>query len=540
MLAAKIADGRSFNFKNAFICSAPGEFPITKEKVTLKVFYAPASYITDMVDNEATKWLEQKTNITVDWMLVSASDAATRINLLLAANAEKDMPDVFLTDMGRAQVEKYGSDGVLLPLNSYLDQYSVNYKDLFAYNDKLQKQMTAFDGNIYFLPKYWETTHMRHQQRLWMNTKWLENVDMKTPTTIDEFYNVLEAFKEKDANGNGDASDEIPYLCFTDGGASTIDSFVMNSFVYSPFTGEKFYLEDGKVTASYVQDGWREGLRFNKKLYDEGLLDPECFTMTSEQVLALSSDPKGTRIGSVAASISPQFVDTSSEEAFNYVSVAPLKGPDGVQQSPLDLYNPTPFFVITSYCKIPEIAFRWADCMATDIAANLKNDGYEWMNLWYGTEGETGAWEKAKDGDVGFSGEKAYYKQLFTWGDKLNNHWYENFLINMKADWKTMGAFENTGGYNLEKVLYDSSVNLSEPVSVDKTLPTLSFSPQEAEESSELITNLTSYYRESMTKFVRGEMDLDNDWDGYLKELDNIGLQRAIELYQTAYDRTFK
>ena len=80
-------------------------------------------------------------------MLVSASDAATRINLLLAANAEKDMPDVFLTDMGRAQVEKYGSDGVLLPLNSYLDQYSVNYKDLFAYNDKLQKQMTAFDGN---------------------------------------------------------------------------------------------------------------------------------------------------------------------------------------------------------------------------------------------------------------------------------------------------------------------------------------------------------------------------------------------------------
>ena len=103
-----------------------------------------------------------------------------------------------------------------------------------------------------------------------------------------------------------------------------------------------------------------------------------------------------------------------------------------------------------------------------------------------------------------------------------------------------MGEFENNGGYNLEKVLYDSTVNLYEPVSSDKTVPTLSFSPDEASEANELITNLYTYYKESEAKFVRGEMSLDTDWDGYLKQLDSIGLSRAIELYQTAYDRTFK
>lgn len=171
-------------------CLSAGEFPLTPEKVTLKVFYAPVNYMTDMEDNQATKWLEEKTNVHVEWMLVTA-DAAERINLLLATNAEKDMPDVFLASIGRSQVEAYGAQGVLLPLNDLIDKYSVNFKDdIFLANDQLEKEMTAFDGNIYFLPRYYETTHMKHTSRFWMNTKWLERVGKEMPTTTDEFYDV--------------------------------------------------------------------------------------------------------------------------------------------------------------------------------------------------------------------------------------------------------------------------------------------------------------------------------------------------------------
>ena len=100
---------------SALEMSAPGEFPIVPEKVNLKVFYAPASYITDMEDNQATKWLEEKTNVHVEWMLVTETEAAQKISLLLATNAEKDMPDVFLVGIGGAQVETYGSEDVLIP-----------------------------------------------------------------------------------------------------------------------------------------------------------------------------------------------------------------------------------------------------------------------------------------------------------------------------------------------------------------------------------------------------------------------------------------
>lgn len=70
--------------------------------------------------------------------------------------------------------------------------------------------MTAPDGHIYTIPYVCTDTTVGYSP--YINTKWLENVGMSTPTTTDEFEAVLKAFKEQDANGNGDASDEIRSL----------------------------------------------------------------------------------------------------------------------------------------------------------------------------------------------------------------------------------------------------------------------------------------------------------------------------------------
>ncbi|HHY22882.1 MAG TPA: hypothetical protein GX527_01400 [Clostridiaceae bacterium] len=161
---------------------------------------------------------------------------------------------------------------------------------------------------------------------------------------------------------------------------------------------------------------------------------------------------------------------------------------------------------------------------------------YEWLNWWYGEEGI--GWEKAKQGAVGFTGKPAAFKWLFNWGETLNTHLYENFLINMKAEWKELMAVEmGTGGYNQEKILYDSTVQKCIPYEVDKTQPNPSLDEATAIEAAELETNLATYYKEMMAKFIRGEASLENDWDSYLRELDNIGLKRYLEIYQEAYDR---
>ena len=48
----------------------------------------------------------------------------------------------------------------------------------------------------------------------------LDHLGLDMPTTTDEFVEVLRAFKDNDANGNGNPNDEIPLAFkFTDWGA---------------------------------------------------------------------------------------------------------------------------------------------------------------------------------------------------------------------------------------------------------------------------------------------------------------------------------
>jgi len=513
--------------------SAPGELPIVVDgTATLRVFYVSHQNVVDYKTNYATLWFEEKTGVKIDWMLNSSADSTEKLSLLLAANAKSDMPDVFLCGISRPVAEAYGNQGVLMDLTDLIQSYGVNMKKLFEHNNKLESQMTAFDGKKYFLYRYYETVHVRHTQRMWMNMKWLERVGKSVPTTTDEFYDVLKAFKENDANGNGDATDEIPFIHFINYWVNEFGKNLMNSFVYSPAGDDKLFYEDGKVKVSYAEEGWREGLRFYKKLYDEQLLDNECFSMTFDQAKALGAAATGNRVGCLVGGI-VSIYDFADPVINEFEVIAPLKGPTGLQQSALELFNPTPFYAISSYCEIPEIAFRWADAQLYDSTEDIRKGDYTWLNFWYGEEGV--GWEKAGPNDVGFTGEKAAYKWLFNWGENQNTHWYETFLINMPETWKPLIAADMGAGYQQEKILYEATVNKMMPYSVDKTLPILSFDEQTSIEVAELQNDLITYYKEMQAKFVRGEADLETGWDAYLQELKNIGLERYLEIHQQAY-----
>lgn len=60
---------------------------------------------------------------------------------------------------------------------------------------------------------------------MWIYKPWLEKLNLSEPKTLDEFYNVLKAFKEKDPNGNG-LADEIPFIGATSGGENWFCDFI--------------------------------------------------------------------------------------------------------------------------------------------------------------------------------------------------------------------------------------------------------------------------------------------------------------------------
>ena len=76
-----------------------------------------------------------------------------------------------------------------------------------------------------------------------------------------------------------------------------------------------------------------------------------------------------------------------------------------------------------------------------------------------------------------------------------------------------------------------------EAVKPKEIITKFAYTVEEEKEATELANVLDSYVREKVALWCTGAADVDKEWDSYLKELDNIGLQRYLEITQAAYDR---
>ena len=75
-----------------------------------------------------------------------------------------------------------------------------------------------------------------------------------------------------------------------------------------------------------------------------------------------------------------------------------------------------------------------------------------------------------------------------------------------------------------------------EALAEENCLPPIINTAEEAKEFNEITTVLYQYVDESRVKFITSG-GIDEGWQAYLDELNNIGLDRAVELTQAAYDR---
>jgi len=100
---------------------------------------------------------------------------------------------------------------------------------------------------------------------------WLENLGLEPPKTIDDFYNMLKAFKEQDPDGNGkDDTYGMVLVKWTGQWASGFD--IIKLWFGAP---NKWGVVDGKLVPEHETPEYLEALRFMKKLYDEGLINQD-------------------------------------------------------------------------------------------------------------------------------------------------------------------------------------------------------------------------------------------------------------------------
>ncbi|SFK75191.1 putative aldouronate transport system substrate-binding protein [Paenibacillus sp. 1_12] len=526
----KAAEPPKDNAATATKINPAGQFPIMKEKTTLKVLVKGSAFVEDFATNEYTKFLEEKTNIHIEWDVAPEKSAIEKLNLVLGSG---DLPDIIMGfDISPTQQLIYGNTGEFLDLTKYIDQYGIETKKMFEKLPYVKDAITAPGGKIYGLPLVNECFHCSLSQKTWIYKPWLDKLGLQVPTTTEEFYNVLKAFKTKDPNGNGKA-DEIPLAGAAVGPNVNIDSFIMNAFVLNPSivngSEKRLFINNGKVDVAFNKPEFKDGLEYLNKLYAEGLIAPQSFTQDRDQAKQMGENPGTVILGAAVAQHDGVFTDTSKGNVgrwLDYVAVPALKGPKGVQVAPLNNSVSQGRFVITKASKNPEAAFRWADLMY-DQEMTLRN-----------AEGRPNIeWKLADPGEIGINGKPAIWKYTDA---KLAS------VQNVK--WSQTGPSLRTNDFRLglvpdpklpqESILYTETKTKYEPYKQkeDTVLPQLFFTNEQAAELADLDKTINDHVKEMIARFIIGDAKLDKDWDGYLKNLDNMKLKRYLEIYQTAYD----
>lgn len=198
--AVAFADGASYYNKEGY--------PICDETIDVTLAGAMPSGLENWQDVILIKNFAEDLGINITCNFYNSDDWPTQMTLMVASD---ELPDIVgQANLNALDVNEWGSEGYLLDFNKYRD-LTPNMNTYFEQYPEAEAYMTAPDGGIYGLAKI-SLDETDRYSRTFINGVWLDNLGLEVPKTMDELYDVLTAFKEQDANGNGDATDEIPFL----------------------------------------------------------------------------------------------------------------------------------------------------------------------------------------------------------------------------------------------------------------------------------------------------------------------------------------
>ncbi|KKI89642.1 family 1 extracellular solute-binding protein [Bacillus sp. SA1-12] len=485
-------------------------FPIVDEKIKISMM-APGTGMAEWKDMPTLKEYSEKTNIDIDYNTPPMSDFQTKLNLAFASG---DIADVIYaagsTNLTPGMEVDYGKQGVLIPLEDLIKDYAPNIQKLLEENPEIKKSITTVDGHIYSLPAInMHPTSSWYRGPMWFNGQWLKALGVKElPKTSDELYNLLVRFKTEDPNGNGKA-DEIP---LTDVKMDSTRPWLLGAFGLKEWGIDEV---DGKVRYTPMTDNYKEYLTYMNKLYEEGLLDPETFSQSDEQKKAKGQT---NRLGLFPDYFSFFTTGETQEVAINNPMFAPLTS--SVSDKPLFPRSPgisRGAFSITSNNENPEATIRWVDYFYSKEGREYLNDGPEGY-LW--EKGENGE-RKYKEVPEGFDSSEDYRGTLTP-------------AYGITAPTVT-ARIEGVPLSEFDKFIEAETKEKIDP-NAEVPFPLVYLTNEEQATVNSIEVDLQSYVEQMEAKFITGVEPLSN-WDKYVKTIEDMNIEKYIQVYQDAYDR---
>lgn len=451
-------------------------------------------------DTLAMQEAMSRANINITFDSVLSADLTEKRNLMLASGEYPDM--LFKSGIGMGDLTKYGGQGILIPLEDLVHEYMPN---LTAKLDEIDgwQYLTSPDGHIYSIP---EISARGEINLFWLNKKWLDNLSLEEPKSMDDLYEVLKAFKEQDANGNGDPEDEIPF--------SLTQGDYLGLLKYSGFSydeGSMCAVIDGKLTYVPTTDYFREYVSYLAKLYQEGLLEQTSFTQGGEQQQATgqSGDVYGS-FWTMGA-----FLTVGRDNDDDYVVMTPFHE----DTYPIITGIKVGTMAITDACEHPEVLMAWADYLYSEEGGIL---------AWMGVEGKTyqvadnGKWEWMLGGEYG--------DDIATVRSSATIQGAQNHPSIQPDFW-----FEMSPEVDADEVYLNNE--RQRIAGLGKVpLPMMAYTEEDNAQIATFRADIDGYINQFIAQVCTGEVDLESGWDTYLETMEAMGASTLAELHEKTYN----
>ena len=488
-----------------------------KPIVSVLVVKRPA---TDKIANmQWAKDLEADCDCKIEWQEVSEDAWAQQKNATLAAGK---IADVSLHAFFPANAAQF--PGLFEDLSKDLDKMP-NVKQFFKEKPDAQKLTTDPEGHMYALPSSRGKSYSGTGQHMFINKTWLDKLGLQVPTTWDELENVLKAFKTQDPNGNGQA-DEIPMNIQKLGsGFSWYSPMLLLNSTGIPTGFNKgvstsgYYVKNGVVKSFLTSDEYKEVVKYYHKLISEGLIPADWATKTFDACdTDQLSDGKTAKTGvSFGWSQDASFGTLKDQYIPIPVPSAPGVSPDKTvwdgSSSEFDAAGPA-------------VSARAANKDATLKLLNLMYSEKYSVQQFYGSFGKT----------VTKTGEHEYTVD----NDKLIEMRKKNTSpsLSYPAGWipdevTIKGDAGSDALYQASKV-YEKQRSNFDPVK--DYIP--DYVNPDADDNTTLASNYNQISNVAMQKTATwmSKGGIDEEWDAYCKQLDSLGLQENVKIWQKWYD----
>ena len=462
--------------------------------------------------------IQRRTNVKINWDVTAPAQYVDAMKLRISDGG--DLPDVLLLPNG-LNLGKLGGDGIIIPLEDYIDRYGESIQSMYERFPRV-KSLTSADGHVYSINTVSENAYFMPYSFV-IRKDWLDRLELDEPETIDDWMTVLRAFRDEDADGDGDPNNEIP---FSVGGHVWYTTFWAHAWDLHLFYSDGWYPDaNGQMQYEFISDNAREFFTWMNNFYEEGLLDPEFLDLESETALYEKVARNEVGAFTVHPSQIPTIEAALHANGVEDAKLVPLVPPAGPYAQMIEVQGDMEVngYVITSSCEHPEVVVALINYLMSDEGTELIN---------FGIEGKT--YTKKTDGSYSLTKLVTANPDGMSAIDVLSSYGCQMGLPHIMS--------EKRG----EALLFEYDDDMRE-LFVTVSVETRPYArsglvlPPATEEESKVIADksddLTIYIWEMTSKFIIGTEDIDEKWDDFVSHVEELGVDDILAVKQAQYDR---